>query len=60
MNTLDLLKIEKELLLKELKETKASTRKEELIDRVLEIEKERLRILWEEPNSDPSKVTALA
>lgn len=60
MNTLDLLKIEKELLLKELKETKASTRKEELIDRVLEIEKERLRILWEESNSDPSKVTALA
>lgn len=60
MNTLDLLKIEKELLLKELKETKASTRKEELIDRVLEIEKERLRILWEEPDSDPSKVTALA
>ena len=47
MNTLDLLKIEKELLLKELKETKASTRKEEIIDRVLEIEKERLRILWE-------------
>lgn len=60
MNTLDLLKIEKELLLKELKETKASTRKEELIDRVLEIEKERLRILWEESDSDPSKVTALA
>lgn len=60
MNTLDLLKIEKELLLKELKETKASTRKEELIDRVLEIEKERLRILWEESDNDPSKVTALA
>lgn len=60
MNTLDLLKIEKELLLKELKEIKSSTRKEEIIDRVLEIEKERLRILWEEPDSDPSKVTALA
>ena len=47
MNTLDLLKIEKELLVKELKNTKASTRKEEIIDRILEIEKERLRILWE-------------
>jgi len=56
MDTLDLLKIEKELLLKELKETKASTRKEEIIDRVLEIEKERLRILWE--NTDSSIVLA--
>ena len=56
MNTLDLLKIEKELLLKELKETKASTRKEEIIDRVLEIEKERLRILWE--NTDSPTVLA--
>jgi len=51
MNILDLLKIEKELLLKELKETKSSTRKEEIIDRVLEIEKERLRILWEDTDS---------
>jgi len=51
MNTLDLLKIEKELLLKELKEIKSSTRKEEIIDRILEIEKERLRILWEDSQS---------
>lgn len=51
MNTLDLLKIEKELLLKELKEIKSSTRKEEIIDRILEIEKERLRILWEDKDT---------
>jgi len=47
MKELELLELEKTLLVKELKMGKPSTRKDEIIDRILEIEKERLRILWE-------------
>ena len=47
MYQIDLLEEEKELLYKELKITSASTRKDEIIDRILEIEQELLRLSWE-------------
>jgi len=47
MKTIELLQKEKKYLQKELKEILPSTRKEEIIDRILEIEKEILRPVWE-------------
>lgn len=47
MYQIDLLEEEKELLYKELKIVSASTRKDEIIDRILEIEQELLKISWE-------------
>lgn len=47
MNSIDLLELEKKILYKELRETKAFTRKDEIIDRILEIEKELVRLDWE-------------
>lgn len=47
MEDIDLLKQQKRLLYRELKVVKASTRKDEIIDKILEIEKEILRLSWE-------------
>lgn len=47
MNNIDILENEKKLLYTELKITKPSTRKDEIIDRILEIEKEILAITFE-------------
>ena len=47
MNERELLEQEKKILYTELKVVRASTRKDEIIDRILEIEKEILRLTWE-------------
>lgn len=57
MNNIDLLEQEKRLLYIELKTVKASTRKEEIIDRILEIEKQVLKVLWETTIPNSSNVT---
>ena len=59
MNNIDLLEQEKRLLYIELKTIKASTRKEEIIDRILEIEKTILKKLWEAtiPCSDSTSLS---
>lgn len=46
MQNIESLIKEKELLLKELKIIKASTRKEEIINRILEIEQELVNLSW--------------
>ena len=47
MFRVQLLEEEKELLYKELKITSASTRKDEIIDKILEIEQKLLKLSWE-------------
>ena len=47
MYKVQLLEEEKELLYRELKITSASTRKDEIIDKILEIEQELLKLSWE-------------
>ena len=58
MNNIDFLENEKKLLYKELKITKPSTRKEEVIDRILEIEKEILAITFEASVDLPLQMNA--
>ena len=54
-NNIESLKNEKDLLLKELKVTKASSRKEEIIDRILAIEHELSKLSWvKKPTLIPS------
>ena len=58
MYQIDLLEEEKELLYKELKITSASTRKDEIIDRILEIEQELVKISWETTILSNNNLTA--
>ena len=58
MNNIDFLENEKKLLYKELKVIIPSTRKDEIIDRILEIEKEILAITFEASLDLPVPVSA--
>lgn len=56
MPDIELLRKEKKILYKEIKTASLATRKDEIINRILEIEQELLRLSWERVSRDPKRL----